>query len=78
MLPSSPAPDFFGKFKKLKTLQKNAKKIMHVPDHGPHHREKFRTEMSSYAPWGKMTKFWQEIQNFGSHMLSEIDRKSVV
>ena len=49
---------FFREQKKLmKPFQKNAKKIMRVPDHGPHHREKFRTEMSPYAPWGKMTKF---------------------
>ncbi|KAK1683089.1 hypothetical protein QYE76_043937 [Lolium multiflorum] len=32
-------------------------KIMHVPDHGTHDRVKFRCEMSSYAPWEKMTNF---------------------
>ena len=48
-------PVFWTKFKKSKKIQKITKKIMHVPEHGVHRCEKFRIEMSSYAPWTKMT-----------------------
>ena len=54
--PGSHAPDFFGSTKKFETFQKNPKKIMHVPDHGEHRRDKCRTEMTPYASWTKMTK----------------------
>ena len=50
-------PVFSKKYKKSKTFQQNPKKIMHVPEHGEHRRDKFRTEISLYAPWEKMTNF---------------------
>ena len=40
MLPVDPK-----KIQNLKTHQKNLKKIMHVPDHGTHHRICFRAEI---------------------------------
>ena len=42
---------------KLKTYQKVPKKIMHVPDHGTHHRVKFRPEMDIVCVLCKNDKF---------------------
>ena len=65
-LPGAHAPGMLKKMNKLKNVQKNPKKIMHVPDDVTHDRVKFRTETTSYAPCAKMTKFLSEyeIQNF--------------
>ena len=50
-------PVFSKKYKKTKTVQQIPKNIMHVPEYATHHREKFRTETTSYAPWEKKTNF---------------------
>jgi hypothetical protein len=43
---------------------------MHVPDHGTHHRVKFRCKMSLYAPWTKMTNFWHEMRSKNMNLRS--------
>ena len=57
-------PVFWTKFKKSKKIQKITKKIMHVPQYATHHRDKFRTEKTSYAPWRKKDKFLTANSNF--------------
>ena len=54
----------------FKTFQKIPKKIMHVPDHGTHHRVKFRPEMTSYAPCAKITNILSEMRSKNSNLRS--------
>ena len=70
-LPGAHAPGMFKKIEQIEKCSKKSEKIMHVSDDVTHDRVKFRTETTSYAPCAKMTKFWQKIQNFGSHILTE-------
>ena len=66
-MPGCTSTWYFRKnIKNRKTFQKITKKIMHVPEYGTHHRDKFRAEMTSYAPCGKNDKILteNEIQNF--------------
>ena len=45
---------------------------MHVPEYATHHRDKFRTEKTSYALWEKKTNFWQQMRSENLNLLSEI------